>query len=202
MKKLSYTVLILFIVLQSSNAQIIEPRMTLKNEFYSAYGFASLQEIGVGFAEGLASVLSFGTLQTNDHVAGPIIVGYKRNIDMNFTVGLMASYTGIESEWKKTNSNLLLSTNHEDFYTLMTRFDIVYVTNKWVQMYSGLSVGCTNWKSDISYTDTTKGHQFNEFHIAAHVNVFGLRVENKIGGFFELGFGYNGIINLGITYKF
>lgn len=69
-------------------------------------------------------------------------------------------------------------------------------------MYSGFGLGYTfsNEKLSPNQSDvqsmSSKNSSFNFQVIGA-----GVRIGRKIAGFAELGFGYEGIINLGISYQ-
>ena len=78
----------------------------------------------------------------------------------------------------------------------MANGNICYNPRNIVQLYSGLSAGVSVFtQSDSSQSDSKTIFAFQ-------VNVIGLRVGHKFGGFFELGFGYDGIINAGLSVKF
>jgi hypothetical protein len=203
MKNVVSKVLILLVIVLSSNAQVKEKKMLLKNEFYAAYGGGSIQEIGSAFEDIFMQILTFTEGDSKlIGPTGPIIIGYKRVFWDHLGLGILASYTSINSEYRKHSDNTLIYSLKNKFITVMGRMDVYYVTNEWVQMYSGGSFGAVNCKGTLNVTSSPPEQDNNETTPAYQINVFSLRVGKNFGGFLELGFGYNGIINGGISYKF
>ncbi|MFI5144626.1 MAG: hypothetical protein ACHQJ4_03440, partial [Ignavibacteria bacterium] len=87
-------------------------------------------------------------------------------------------------------------------YAAIIKLDFYYVNNEWVQMYSGGSFGVINCDRTQRIPGDPKPYNVNETLPSYQLNLFSLRVGKSIGGYFELGFGTNGIINLGVSYKF
>jgi hypothetical protein len=54
----------------------------------------------------------------------------------------------------------------------------------------------------MKYNNNTQPEEKRRTIPAYQINAFSLRVGKSFGGFFELGYGYNGIVNLGVSYKF
>ena len=84
-------------------------------------------------------------------------------------------------------------------FTVGVGTDYRYISRNIFQMYSGVSVAYTseNVKSSGSYNSPdTNGFVNYQF------NVLGFRVGKKFAGFAELGYGYKGIINAGVSYQF
>lgn len=81
----------------------------------------------------------------------------------------------------------------------MARTDYRYI-NRFLQLYSGVAAGVSAGKS--SPKSGTGGDSFSSTDFAFQVNALGLRVGHNFGAFAELGFGYNGIVSLGVSAKF
>lgn len=67
-------------------------------------------------------------------------------------------------------------------------------------MYSGLSLAYTQRLS--SFDDGSTITHDNAGFLNFQVNALGLIVGNKLAAFTELGFGYKGVISLGLSYQF
>ena len=184
----------------NSSAQVKHESSYLKNEIYGAYGAASAQEIASFFDNMLAFPISFFLLSAESHSpVGPVMIGYRHYLNKNISIGIMGSYTAYKTDYRYTLKDSVIGTTDDKFYTVMARGDINYVNDNYFQMYSGLSVGLTNFKTN--YADSTSG-SISTNHLAYQVNLVGVRVGKNFGAFLELGFGYNGIFNGGISYKF
>jgi hypothetical protein len=84
---------------------------------------------------------------------------------------------------------------------LLGHVNFNYLPENIVQLYSGISLGFA-YATAHATSNYTKPYDDGGTTMAYHVNVLGIRVGNKIGGFLELGLGYNGIINAGMSIKF
>lgn len=185
------------------NLQPVEKKMLLKNEFYASYGFFSSQELLTGFTDLLGAMFTFteGDFKVSG-VGGPIQFGYKRVLDDYLGVGITGSYTEFNSEYIKKSDKSVLFTTTNRYWAVMVKLDFYYVTNEWVQMYSGGSFGVINWDRTQIISDDPKPYKHNETLPSYQLNLFSLRVGKSLGGYFEFGFGTSGIYNLGVSYKF
>jgi hypothetical protein len=174
--------------------------MKLKNEVFTSYGVGSAQQLGIFIVYGFASAFTLKELEFYNMI-GPLIIGYKRNLGMNFSIGITYSYSEMTAEVKNQNGSTYYKEDFK-FHTLMARQDFIYVTNKYVQMYSGLGEGLMIGSSHYKYDYSPTTYKWNETTFAFQVNAFGLRVGHKFGGFIELGAGFNGFVNAGLTWKF
>ncbi|MDA9057135.1 hypothetical protein N9K49_04750 [Flavobacteriaceae bacterium] len=93
-------------------------------------------------------------------------------------------------------------------YSFGVETDYRYISNKSFQMYSGLGAGYAFGKSsftledpNLEFKDKNKtDDKINYFTF--HVTALGFRVGKKLAAFAEIGFGYKGILNGGISYQF
>jgi len=87
------------------------------------------------------------------------------------------------------------------FYTVAIEWEYRYVNQGPVQVYSGLGLGFTYATETLTMPpESSKSESTgNISNIAYQVNVAGVRLGKKYGGFVELGYGYKGIINVGFS---
>jgi len=105
----------------------------------------------------------------------------------------------------RTNPVLISSTYQESFTTVALELYYIYYFRKRLEIYtlagfgpSFTSTETTSFLYAISpVTTTVKADK-----IAAQYTPFGVRVGGRLAGFVELGIGYKGIINGGLSYKF
>ncbi|KQC01458.1 hypothetical protein [Pedobacter sp. Hv1] len=169
-----------------------------KVEVYGSYGLGSAQEIIDGLSDMGASLFTGGTVssQTN-HLYGPIAVGVNYYFTPRLSAGILYSNTSSRSIVSGGSSSA--NTYKNTYNVIMARTDYRYI-DKAVQLYSGISLGSSFATTKPENGTSTKTASTTDF--AYQVNALGIRVGRKIGVFTELGFGYNGIINAGVSMKF
>ena len=67
-------------------------------------------------------------------------------------------------------------------------------------MYSGIGLGYAFMKDKYT-TDDGSDEIKNSGEFAFHINAFGVRFGKNIGGYVEVGYGYKGLVNLGVSFK-
>jgi hypothetical protein len=167
-----------------------------KNEISFGIGFESWRDIRESFQEPFTSIFSFGFIK-NETVSNTetFTLNYKNYLTANTTIGATLNYQ------KFKNQLLFLdeptSIIETRYYTLMGRGDYYYLRSEIIKLYSGVAVGAMLGHESGESIDSK-----NELYFAFQANFFGLRVGKNLAGFFELGFGFNGIINMGLAYSF
>lgn len=169
-----------------------------KIEVYGAYGLGSAQEIIDGLSDMVTTISSAGiTGSSTDHRYGPVMVGVNYYLTPRLSAGVLYSNTSSRSTVSAGSS---ADSYYKNTYNVfMARTDYRYV-NHMIQLYSGISVGTSFAKTKPEDKANTKTASSTDF--AYQVNAFGIRAGKNIGAFAELGFGYNGIVNLGVSAKF
>lgn len=87
-----------------------------------------------------------------------------------------------------------------NYYTIGLGTDYSYISKKWFQMYSGASIAYTFQNSNFTTTSNIKDSK--DSYLNFHVNALGFRFGKKLAAFAEIGIGYKGIANVGISYHF
>ena len=172
-----------------------------KNELYGGYAYGSAQEIANVYSDIFAISISFGLLDFNlKSPVGPVFLGYRRYLTKNLALSVAASYSEFTNEYKASDNPKILFTAKNSFVTGMAFLDLYYVNSESFQMYSGGGVGFVNVSQTITDTSSTSSGQKS---IAAfQVTAAGFRFGKDFGGFLELGYGFHGILNAGVSYKF
>lgn len=75
-----------------------------------------------------------------------------------------------------------------------------YIHKEWFQMYSGASIAYTSQNAD--FTTSTNIEDGSDGYFNFQVNAVGLRFGKKLAGFAELGVGYKGYVNAGLSFQF
>jgi opacity protein-like surface antigen len=132
---------------------------------------------------------------------GTFFAGYSRALGKVVSVGFQASFT-----------RLTLNDSYVDYYGPyeseetnnywqgMATVRFAYLNKPGFRMYSGVGIGVTmNYYTDTSDGTTTSGQKLMP---AGQLTLLGFRVGRALGGFGEFGYGTNGIIIVGMSYKF
>jgi len=121
-----------------------------------------------------------------------------------FTIGGALIYEHIDSDLEVGGQ--LMGHQRLTFYTAALEFDYRYVSKEKFQMYFSLGAGTTFMHENFLPDETLNSQisSFNDFYdpyLNLHVNLLGLRFGKTVGVFVELGLGYKGIANAGISFQ-
>ncbi len=193
MKKI--IILILFAVLAFPiNAQFE------KHEISGSYGLVTVDQIGDIIAEVLVSIFTLGNFETADqNYTGAMYLTYNYAASYRWDIGVVA---GIDM----SNGNLMWDDELEGTFmknhtTLAVETNFRWVKKSFVELYTGIGVGYTFTKNTAEMLNGDS-ESINSGHVTGQLNALGIRVGKKFGVHTELGFGYQGILNFGFSYKF
>lgn len=182
-----------------SNVVLLNAQQKGTSEIKAGYGVLSSNEIGKVFTDIIITPFS-ETKTTDEKHSGALFIGYNYAVKDNWTIGTDLVYERYTASVNK--QNLTVASQKNDIYTLAVNSTYSYISKPKFRMYSGVGLGYTfsNEKLSPNQSDvqsvSSKSSSFNFQVIGA-----GIRRGGKIAGFAELGFGYKGIINLGISYQ-
>lgn len=139
-----------------------------------------------------------GASYQNTSVTPAFSVTYKVAIKNNWFLFADGNYQSISEDVIENNSKTG-DVSHR-YLTFGFGSDYHYISNSWFQMYSGLSVGYTSQNSD--FTTSSNIEDENDSFFNFHLNALGFRFGKTIAATLELGVGYRGVANLGLSYQF
>lgn len=148
------------------------------------------------FISFLSYIITLGTLDDlNRDFSGAIFAGYRYNVTPKFEVGGVFTYENADGTFRDSDSEQKLKRSD---YSLMADARFNYLSKEKFRLYSGASagVGIININSN---SDAVKNSEEAEF--AFHVDLIGFSYGRKVAPFLSLGYGYKGVINLGIQAK-
>ncbi len=191
MKKLRLTLLVMLIF-----AGVLKAQDQGTKGISVGAGFYTTNEILNTF-EDIANGASFGNVS-----AGPAIsITYKVAIKDRWFVYADAAYQSI-SEDIFLNGNKEGDVSHR-FFTVGFGTEYHYVSGDLIQAYSGISIAYTSQTHDYTLPpNSVVSESSNDNYVGFQVNALGIRVGRKLAGFLELGFGYRGVANVGLSYQF
>lgn len=158
---------------------------------------------------------------SNSTATGAISLTYRYHISRVISVGLAAMYEHEDGTWR-TGTGLLLSIfgGSYQFYGNFSRtcitiapevtFNYGDVADGMLRFYGMFGAGFTFKQQNAYLTGSNDPNfsiegtvpRFAPMHLNMQLTPFGMRYGKALGGFVELGCGYKGIFNYGITYRF
>jgi hypothetical protein len=178
----------------SSNAQYIRHDITV------SYGIVTADQISDLLKDVLTTIFTFGTYEKDNYdYSGALFVTYKNAVNYRWHVGATLGMDNVSGDlFSNGNYNGTFSTKHR---TLAAEADLRWVKRDHFQLYSGLGLGYT-FTSEKGETTTGESENLRSGHSAVQVNALGIRAGNRLGALLEFGFGYKGILNFGLSYRF
>lgn len=161
--------------------------------FLPRTSFAQKGKSEVSLSYGYYSIYSFVNGQPYDVSSGVPMFNYKYYLTKKVTLGMVVAYENL-SNWGS-------------YLTFAPEATYTYYDNKdariRVKMYGAASVGLTVFDDFIIYRDIYSHHlDESGAKLTGHVSPFGIRIGRKLGGFMEVGLGYKGLFNFGMSYRF
>lgn len=202
MKKI---VTLLLLALLSTGAFAQSPSFG-KNELDLSYGLITAPQFIDVWKDILVTTFSFGTYQQeNKHYTGGLFLTYKYALKDRWLLGFTAGYDGASGDLLNKDGNFK-GDYVTSYVSTIASVDYRYLMRDKVQLYSGIGVGATllSDKSKAINPDTNSEETDinNQVFFDFQINLIGVRVGKALAGFAELGVGYKGIINAGISYQF
>ncbi len=170
-----------------------------KNEISAGYGILSYPEMFDEFSGFWSNVFGSDSIKS---VTGPnygtLSFGYQRTLGKVISLGVTASINPILSNlvYKKGTTG----TSAEMAFSLMPKMEITYVQHGVFAAYSAIAVGVSYLTRKVN-NDNGTTESGTLWRVGYQVSLVGLRVGKNVGGFLELGFGYQGICRLGLSAK-
>jgi hypothetical protein len=192
--------LLLLIMLQVSNSFAQNQKGTI--EINSSYGFISAPRVSNYASNILGSVGTLGNYDVCDHEnSGPVSVHPKYYISDRIKLGLNITF---EQEKEKTMDNGLSTGKvKSSYYCFMPSVTYNYWQRDNCEVYGCVSLGAGIENSTFSPVskETYSEKLENSIKFACQFSALGIRYGKKVGIFMELGYGYNGIFQAGISYN-
>ena len=169
------------------------------------YGYYSLYHMSYESFSGMATVFSFGSVQQESiKSSGVIYASYNSALSNVWLFGATLSYEKITHEYL-TGGFLFMVTPvtrqivNAHFLTLALDNQFRYVRKPNFQMYSGISLGYTMGIEDYSDQENSS----NETHgvLNYQLNFVGMRFGNQVAFQLEIGLGFKGIVNGGLSIR-
>ena len=203
MKKVALLLPAIMMLSMISNAQESVPLK--KNELVISYGVYSIPdisfELGVFDKVFVNNVFSKDSVRYSDvNSSGNITAGYHRYLGKIVAIGVLATIDAIshsvefDKETSFRSSAIVIS--------VMPAINFHYIRTNLFSVYGGGSAGAVAWIYSTDYTDNSLNASGIKWMFAYQLTLIGMRVGKDVGGFIEMGCGYQGILKAGLSLKF
>ncbi|MCM5664137.1 hypothetical protein [Galbibacter mesophilus] len=157
-------------------------------------GFFTSNEILNIFEETIS-----GSTFSNASTTPAIGLTYKYAIKDNWFFFADGVYQSITEDVNE--NNVKIGDVSHNFFAVGFGTEYHYIARDWFQMYSGGSIAYASQNSD--YTTSSPNYEDESDGLFNYqINALGFRFGRSFAGVLELGFGYKGVVNAGISYQF
>lgn len=171
--------------------RLVQP--VIKDELYIGYGRATVQEIAAVLTDAIGRTLTtsiFGSSTPSTVTSsGAVNAGYLYHPNRRVAIGLSGTVENIRFSYAGP-----VRDEKYLFYAVLVNGRLYYMNRPSFSLYSGIGAGYAGAQSSI------RGNAGGMF--AFQVNALGFRVGRNIAGFGELGFGYQGMLQAGLSVRF
>ncbi len=185
-----------------------------RHEVYIQYGTPTILEL----VTMLKAPTSFEGFETTGHIfTGTPGVGYNFFLRDNLSIGLFGGYSFAQSDVCKDNNGdtgALIYTQGVNNYVGQLSANWTYYQDGALTLETGLYLGVSYMDRDVTRNNALVGNgtltpeQFNQLpksneqiKVAYHFTACKVRYGNTFGVFGELGFGFRGLVNVGLSIK-
>jgi len=207
-----------FISITSAKSQIDDSgNLGNHTEVYVGYGVVSTHQLNE-----VAGVSNFTEINTpfaeipsiSTRSIGSIHIGFLRHYNDKINFGFNAAFGSYSTLWAYKDQPNISSGNTVEFFntyiTLAARFNYNWLVKDTYRFYSGFGVGSTFVSSDYTFKsfdessleNETFARATNSFQSDIQITLIGIRAGKNLAGFAELGIGYQGFLNVGVSYRF
>lgn len=153
------------------------------------------------FGDAIISGISGAKIKDADvNRLGMFEAGYRYNLSKRIKVGGDLNYFKMDRTFKINNSHNKRSTT---YILVMPNLEFSYLKSSRLNFYGSVSAGYAN-VSTKEKAPLAAHYSNNDGTFAYQINPLGLNwtlIDDKLGVFAELGFGYKGIGLIGVSYK-
>ncbi|MDE5708845.1 MAG: hypothetical protein K2I32_05310 [Alistipes sp.] len=132
------------------------------------------------------------------YTSGAWSLSYDYRFKKWFDLGLMLGYYGEYSTSYNNRNPSLTNRNRAHYLTIMPVARFTWVNTRWVRMYSALGLGATVGFGHDAY----EGTRLHDATLALQCTPVGIAVGRSLFGFAEVGLGAQGVLMMGVGYKF
>lgn len=168
-----------------------------KHTFYVGYGLETHESFG-NFMAGLSTYMAtIGNLNMNvKGYSGAFFGGYRVSLSDRFEVGMMIAYERMKGNIRIFDETFRVN---QHIYALMADVRYNYIKRPGFRLYSGAATGLSIHSMRIHDEFNERETELEE---AFHVDALGVSYGKSFAPFVALGWGYKGVLNVGIQARF
>ncbi|MDR1762308.1 MAG: hypothetical protein LBR55_07645 [Bacteroidales bacterium] len=177
------------------------------HELNLGIGILSTANLTFGFADMFVQSISQTVGEEvvfSKKTASPVFhVNYKYWFGTHLALGAtLAAGTDNSDFTQKTHNGVVIDTGEMNRFiaTLAPEITFNYLNLRRFKLYGLAGIGCSYYKIDVNY-DKADDKSSDRFLFDFQLTPIGLKFGNHFGGFAEAGFGYKGIIGIGLFAK-
>jgi len=177
------------------------------HEFYAGVGLFNDNQVFSIAGDFLGTVLTFGQAVEPDAywILTPS-VGYRYWFNKKVGIGVHFAFDknsvkAIHTENPTTSSDNEWRVHNRYFYTMALDFNWNYVNKPAYQLYGNIGLGASIVQFSDNKTTNPDEHLKQFPFLNMHLSPLGIRFGETIGCFAEIGWGYKGFLNAGISIK-
>ena len=194
MKRIIYAFIAL--ALFSAGAQAQEK----KHEVYGGLGMWGTNAIIDTFSDIIVTGISGGAISMgNDTYTGDFHVGYKYLPSPKTAFGATFAYATNTADGYLNQEKT--GKFYSDYYTLGLEFDYRYISRPRLALYSTVGAGATLYNQEYRPEGGEKSKD-NKVYFNFQITPIGVKYGEHFGFFAEAGFGYKGILTVGLFGRF
>lgn len=132
--------------------------------------------------------------------SGSISAGYHRYLGKIVAIGFSATINAIRHSIEFDRETSFRSS--ATVVSFMPAINFHYIRTNLFSVYGGGSAGVAAWIYATDYTDNSLNSSGIKWMLAYQLTLIGMRVGKDVGGFVEMGCGYQGMVKAGLSLKF
>lgn len=173
------------------------------NEVSVNYGMATTDDISSTFGTVFEDIVyeMFGdSMQYGNSSTGVFLFTYQHQFSKIISAGPVFGYELLETD--VTKNDVTIAKIKHNSYTIAIEARVDYLNKEMFGMYLGLGFGATMISTSSSSDGTDVSDIESDSHFNFHITALGFRVGKQFGATAELGYGYRGLLNGGLYYRF
>lgn len=162
--------------------------------------FSDNEAVGL-FSDVLSILLPLGYKKMNSEPQiAELSLGYKYNVAPRVDVGISLSYNSSKGDAYYFDTKV--GDFHRQFYTIAAEGYYRYIDRDHLRLYGMVGLGVTYVTQDYDATSAMSLEDNQTSYFNFQVTPIGVAYGNKLGVLAEVGYGYKGILNVGVFYRF
>lgn len=197
MRHLKTSILIIALAITSTQ---VKAQVEGQSQINVGYGIASSNQISKELDKVIITVGSLGTITYGDAKSNGVInANYRYSISDKLNIGVSGAYEKITQDAfvLKQKEGKLTS----NIFTVAAEGNYKYISGPMLQLYSGVGLGLSVVQQKLTKNDNTS-EKASKSQFAYNITGLGVRYGKAFGVYAEVGYGYKGVANVGLSFQF